>query len=292
MFTIIVIKKVDMRALKKIIIYFLIYLASLIVLMIVGAQLRKITGIDFPGWIISIYAGVPLLALTLAAIIVLFKGTSFIVRQYYLFCVTMFFKKSHPDINFSKFTTSDLNNILIINSKTWMRQKYDIPRLSKKELSSLSAQATKENLINAGKAAWWLTKTSAKVSMKTLEVATDAMNKINSSSQSINTSTSTPSKSTQNFQPSSSKSNNSDTRSQSSESPKADWYGKAYAMQGAVVTKSDGSSMAYYKKCETCGHVDTTSHHQTSAPLKGQRFETSFRCQKCGKDQKLQIGAG
>ena len=70
-----------------------------------------------------------------------------------------------------------------------------------------------------------------------------------------------------------------------------DWWGTAYAMQGAVVTKSEGSSMAYYRKCEACGHVDSTSHIQTNSPRKGERFETSFTCQKCGNNQKLQIGA-
>ena len=74
-------------------------------------------------------------------------------------------------------------------------------------------------------------------------------------------------------------------------SSQVDWYGKAVAVQGAVVTSQDGSVMSYIKKCEACGEGPNGST-QTSAPRKGETFQTTFTCFKCGNNQKLEIRGG
>lgn len=59
------------------------------------------------------------------------------------------------------------------------------------------------------------------------------------------------------------------------------------AIQGAIITKQDGSSMyKYKKKCEVCGHVDsgTTSQSNSMGTTK-----TSFTCFNCKNKQQVEI---
>lgn len=59
------------------------------------------------------------------------------------------------------------------------------------------------------------------------------------------------------------------------------------AIQGAIITKQDGSSLyTYKKKCEACGHVasGTTSQSNSMGTTK-----TSFTCFKCNNKQQVEI---
>jgi hypothetical protein len=71
-------------------------------------------------------------------------------KSYYLFCCKMFFRKSHPEINFSDFTGSRLERIIRLNAR---RRDLDAPRLSEQELIDLCFELDKKNLAFAGKVA-------------------------------------------------------------------------------------------------------------------------------------------
>ena len=60
----------------------------------------------------------------------------------------------------------------------------------------------------------------------------------------------------------------------------------ATAVSGCIITKEEGTQMTYQKKCDSCGYVlpGTT----TTASTLG-TYNSSFRCPKCGKNQKIVI---
>jgi len=126
-------------------------------------------------------------------------------------------------------------------------------------------------------------------------IAIDGLKKpftFNNSSTSKVIPTSTSSETTSNSVPNNSISSSNSTDSGSASSPKDEWsaFGKAYAIQGAIVTSSSGSQMSYIRKCEACGYANNSEKWETSAPIKGSMLDTSFSCTKCGNNQKLQIG--
>ena len=62
----------------------------------------------------------------------------------------------------------------------------------------------------------------------------------------------------------------------------------ATAIKGAVIAGEKGSTVDYYRKCEACGY--TSSSKYNTAHL-AHRYNSSFRCPKCGNDQKVEIHA-
>ena len=287
-----------------------IFFGSFMALIIIAIPLKKYAGLDLGGSIVGIYAAIFMLWCIFIVLKTMFKGSSFLMRRYYLFLAKFYFKKKYPQVNYSEFSTMRLFKMCNVKLRF---PNLDIPLLDDEELDRLN---TETNIMNAksaakatwwatkttAKATWWATKTTAKVSLKTLEVTGKTLEvsgniisgMTGGASAQSRSSTINPGSSTTNQASSASSASSSavDTPVTSTSSPPIDWYGKAYAIQGAVVTKSDGSSMAYYKKCEACGYVDTTSHVQTSAPRKGEVFDTYFLCSKCQNNQRLKIGAG
>ena len=64
----------------------------------------------------------------------------------------------------------------------------------------------------------------------------------------------------------------------------------ATAIKGAVIAgeKTNPPSVDYYRKCESCGYT-SSSKYNTAALV--HRYNGSFRCPKCGNDQKVEIHA-
>jgi predicted nucleic-acid-binding Zn-ribbon protein len=66
----------------------------------------------------------------------------------------------------------------------------------------------------------------------------------------------------------------------------------AVALSGAVIKSQKGSLIVYSKKCEKCGSIhpgDTTTSISSSSATK---LNSSFRCVKCGNNQKIIIQGG
>ncbi len=64
----------------------------------------------------------------------------------------------------------------------------------------------------------------------------------------------------------------------------------AVALQGAVILEQDGSLLTYKEKCEACGHVNPG---QRKASIGGWgTYTSSFRCPRCGNNQKVEIRPG
>ncbi|MBQ4403948.1 MAG: hypothetical protein II857_06000 [Selenomonadaceae bacterium] len=62
----------------------------------------------------------------------------------------------------------------------------------------------------------------------------------------------------------------------------------ATVVEGAVIAgeKSNPPSVDYYRKCESCGYV-SSSKYNTAALY--HRYNSSFRCPKCGNNQRIEI---
>jgi hypothetical protein len=60
----------------------------------------------------------------------------------------------------------------------------------------------------------------------------------------------------------------------------------ACALTGAVIVNQNGTTVAYRKKCEACGHVEQgTSNMQIPRGI----LSSSFFCSRCQRHQKIQI---
>lgn len=62
----------------------------------------------------------------------------------------------------------------------------------------------------------------------------------------------------------------------------------ATAISGAVILEQQGGRMKYRQKCENCGHVATTTI-QIGAPTGANIMRTTFKCSKCGNQQRVEI---
>lgn len=62
----------------------------------------------------------------------------------------------------------------------------------------------------------------------------------------------------------------------------------ATAIQGAIIAGEKGSTVDYYRKCESCGY--TSSSKYNTAHL-ANKYRHSFRCPKCGNKQDIEINA-
>lgn len=62
----------------------------------------------------------------------------------------------------------------------------------------------------------------------------------------------------------------------------------ATAIKGSVIAGTKGSTVDYYRKCESCGY--TSSSKYNTAHL-ANVYRHSFRCPKCGNKQDIEIRA-
>jgi hypothetical protein len=161
-----------------------IFIGSFIALIIIAILLEKYAGLDLGPSIIGIYIAIPIIWFIFMFLKTMFKGSSFLMRRYYLFLAKIHFKKKYPQVNLSEFSTMRL--IKMCNVKVRF-PNLDIPLLDDEELDRLN---TETNVMNAksvakaswwvtkntAKATWWATKTTAKVTLKTAEIAGTAMN--------------------------------------------------------------------------------------------------------------------
>jgi len=64
------------------------------------------------------------------------------------------------------------------------------------------------------------------------------------------------------------------------------------AIQGAVIVKQNGLQISYKQKCEKCGNVGNNTTSTSVSSSKSSKLTTSFRCTKCGNQQKIEIQGG
>ena len=64
------------------------------------------------------------------------------------------------------------------------------------------------------------------------------------------------------------------------------------ALQGAVIVKKDGLNISYKQKCEKCGNVSSSTISTTVSSSSSSKLTSSFRCSKCGNQQKIEIQGG
>lgn len=63
-------------------------------------------------------------------------------------------------------------------------------------------------------------------------------------------------------------------------------------IHGAVIVKTNGLQISYKQKCEKCGNVNNTTTNTTAPSTSSSRLTSSFRCSKCGNQQKIEIQGG
>ncbi len=64
------------------------------------------------------------------------------------------------------------------------------------------------------------------------------------------------------------------------------------ALQGAVIVKQEGLRISYKQKCEKCGNLSSSTTSTSAPSTKSSKMTTSFRCSKCGNQQKIEIQGG
>lgn len=64
------------------------------------------------------------------------------------------------------------------------------------------------------------------------------------------------------------------------------------ALQGAVIVKKDGLRISYKQKCEKCGNVSNSTTTKSVSSSSSSKTTSSFRCSKCGNQQKVEIQGG
>ncbi len=64
------------------------------------------------------------------------------------------------------------------------------------------------------------------------------------------------------------------------------------AIQGAVIVKTNGLQISYKQKCEKCGTVSGSQTSTTAPTSSSSKLTSSFRCSKCGNQQKIEIQGG
>lgn len=66
----------------------------------------------------------------------------------------------------------------------------------------------------------------------------------------------------------------------------------ATVIQGAVITKKDGLRISYKQKCEKCGYASASQITTSVSSSSSSKYSSSFRCSKCGNQQKIEIQGG
>jgi hypothetical protein len=64
------------------------------------------------------------------------------------------------------------------------------------------------------------------------------------------------------------------------------------ALQGAVIVKQNGLQISYKRKCEKCGYLENSTVSTSAPSTKSSKSTSSFRCPKCGNQQKIEIQGG
>ena len=62
----------------------------------------------------------------------------------------------------------------------------------------------------------------------------------------------------------------------------------ATAISGAVILEQNGGRMKYRQKCDKCGHSPNTAI-AIGAPTGSHKLTTTFKCSKCGNQQRVEI---
>lgn len=62
----------------------------------------------------------------------------------------------------------------------------------------------------------------------------------------------------------------------------------AVAISGAVILEENGGRIRYRQKCEQCGRSPTTEIH-IGAPTGANKLTITFKCPKCGNQQRVEI---
>lgn len=63
----------------------------------------------------------------------------------------------------------------------------------------------------------------------------------------------------------------------------------ASVLSGAVLVSDNGSSARYKEKCESCGHVGSSTKNMNSSGSGHSTFSSSFVCPKCRNRQEVKI---
>jgi DNA-directed RNA polymerase subunit M/transcription elongation factor TFIIS len=66
----------------------------------------------------------------------------------------------------------------------------------------------------------------------------------------------------------------------------------ATALQGAVIVSQDGTRISYKQKCDKCGNVSSSTTTTSVSSSSSSKTTSSFRCSKCGNQQKIEIQGG
>lgn len=66
----------------------------------------------------------------------------------------------------------------------------------------------------------------------------------------------------------------------------------AVALSGAIIIKQEGTRIIYKKKCEKCGTVQSGSNTTSVSKSSSSTLTSSFRCIKCGNNQRIAIQGG
>jgi DNA-directed RNA polymerase subunit M/transcription elongation factor TFIIS len=64
------------------------------------------------------------------------------------------------------------------------------------------------------------------------------------------------------------------------------------ALQGAIIVKQDGTRVTYKQKCEKCGNISGNTTTTSVSSSSSSKMTSSFRCSKCGNQQKVEIQGG
>lgn len=63
-------------------------------------------------------------------------------------------------------------------------------------------------------------------------------------------------------------------------------------IQGAVIVKKEGLKISYKQKCEKCGNLGSVTIITQVSSSSNSKLTSSFRCIKCGNQQKIEIQGG
>lgn len=63
-------------------------------------------------------------------------------------------------------------------------------------------------------------------------------------------------------------------------------------LQGAIIVKSNGLKISYKKKCEKCGNISSSTTSTSVSSNPSAKLTSSFRCNKCGNQQRIEIKGG
>jgi hypothetical protein len=161
-----------MKFLKKWGLIAAIFLGSYIVLTIIALLLNDFAGVNLVSSIVGIYAAILMLWFIFMILKTIFKGSSFLMRRYYLFLAKFYFKKKYPQVNLSEFSTMRLFKMCNVKARF---PDLDIPLLDDKEIDRLNKETNIMNAKSAAKATLWATKTTAKAAWWTAKTTTNVV---------------------------------------------------------------------------------------------------------------------